>query len=181
MISISGKNGFSPFERLLERLGISPLVFLLAFFFGAAPVFCNPSIGKDQVVLDKKTGLMWQRNDSYGELKKGMNWYEAQEYVDKKNTQKFAGHDDWRLPTLDELNHLWDASRPVKSKDGEPIGLPQEFQDGGSYYLWTGNERGLDNAWYFGLGHKENYFNLKDLGDLDQGVKMVRNPKAGEG
>ena len=26
----------------------------------------------------------------------------------------------------------------------------------------------------FGLGFKEEYFNLKDLGDLDQGVKMVR-------
>jgi len=40
--------------------------------------------------------------------------------------------------------------------------------------LWTAKERGLENAWYFGLGFKEEYFNLKDLGDLGQGVKMVR-------
>ena len=89
----------------------------------------------------------------------------------------FAGHSDWRFPTLEELNNLWDASRPVSSKDGEKIGLPREFKGKGSYYLWTSNERGLDNVWYFGLGHKENYFNLKDLGDLDQGVKLVRTAK----
>ena len=42
---------------------------------------------------------------------------------------------------------------------------------------YPGNERNLDNAWYFGLGQKEDYFNLKELGDLDQGVKMVRETK----
>ncbi len=161
------------------RVVLPALLFFLSL--GIAPVFGNPSIDKGPIVLDQKTGLMWQRNDSFNELKKGMDWYEAQEYVDKKNAQKFAGFNDWRLPTLEELNKLWDASRPIKNKDGENIGLPKEFADGGSYYLWTSNERGLDNAWYFGLGHKENYFNLKDLGDLDQGVKLVRNAKEGEG
>ena len=125
-------------------------------------------------VLDKKTGLMWQSDDSYHELKKGLNWYDAQEYLERKNMEKYAGHSDWRLPKLEELNALWNASLPLKSKDGEAIGLSTQFQGGGSYYLWTSNERGLDNVWYFGLGQKENYFNLKDLADLDQGVKMVR-------
>lgn len=128
-------------------------------------------------VLDSTTGLMWQKTDSHHDRKKGMNWYEALEYVDSKNAEKFAGYNDWRLPTLDELRQLWDSKRPVKSKDGEPIGLPEVFASGGSYYLWTGTERNLDNAWYFGLGQREDYWNLKDLGDLDQGVKMVRKAR----
>ena len=128
-------------------------------------------------VLDSRTGLMWQKTDSYHDRKKGMNWYEALEYVDGKNTEKFAGYNDWRLPTLDELRQLWDSKRPVESKDGDPIGLPKMFASGGSYYLWTGTERNLDNAWYFGLGQKEEYWNLKDLGDLEQGVKMVRKAR----
>jgi len=128
-------------------------------------------------VVDSRTGLMWQKSDSYHDLKKGMSWYQALAYVDRQNLEHFAGHSDWRLPTLAELQSLWDPARPLKSKDGEPIGLPPGFQSGGSYYLWTANERNLDNAWYFGLGQKEDYFNLKELGDLDQGVKMVRDAK----
>lgn len=132
-------------------------------------------------MVDRQTGLMWQKADSYHELKKGVNWYEAQEYIDGKNARKFGGHGDWRLPTLEELKAIWDASRSLKSKDGEDIGLPEAFATGGSYYLWTANERGLDHAWYFGLGHKEDYFNLKDLGDLEQGVMMVRASGESEG
>ncbi len=131
-------------------------------------------------VTDETSGLLWQQADSYHELKKGMNWYEALEYVALKNLEKFAGFDDWRLPTRGELKSLYDQSRPVKSKGGERIGLPPVFKSGGSYYLWTTNERGLDNAWYFGLGFKEDYFNLKELGDLDQGVKMVRGKPTAE-
>ena len=128
-------------------------------------------------VLDTRTGLMWQKADSYHDVKKGMDWYEALEYVDGKNAQKFGGYSDWRLPTLDELNEIWDPKRPLASKDGEPIGLPGVFAPGGSYYLWTGTEQNLNNAWYFGLGQHEDYWNLKDLGDLDQGVKLVRKAR----
>ena len=128
-------------------------------------------------VTDESTGLVWQKGDSFHDLKKGLNWYDALEYVTLKNSQKFAGYDDWRLPSLNELNNLWQSSGKVKSKDDETLGLAPEFQKGGSYYIWTGEERGLDHAWYFGLGQKENYFNLKDLADLEQGAKMVRAHK----
>lgn len=146
----------------------------------AAPGWAGPArftTDSKGTVLDTRTGLMWQKADSYHEVKKGMSWYEALEYVDGKNTEKFAGYSDWRLPTLDELRQIWDSKRMIESKDGEPIGLPEVFAGGGSYYLWTGTERNLNNAWYFGLGQHEDYWNLKDLGDLDQGVKVVRKAR----
>ena len=175
-----------PLQPFLRSARILFFAFLLAPFLNISPSFADPATGsrfkgQGEVVVDRQGGLMWQKADSFHELKKGLNWYDAQEYIDKKNAQKFGGYNDWRLPALEELNNLWDVSRPVKSKDGERIGLPREFKEGGSYYLWTANERGLDNVWYFGLGHKENYFNLKELGDLDQGVKMVRTPKGSKG
>jgi uncharacterized protein DUF1566 len=170
------------FKRTLISNWILLFAILLSPVLNSSPAHAGSSAGSrfdidGDVVVDRLKGLVWQRADSYHELQKGLNWYDAQEYIDKKNSQKFSGHSDWRLPTLEELNSLWDAARPVKSKDGEGIGLPGEFKEGGSYYLWTASERGLDNAWYFGLGHKENYFNLKELGDLDQGVLMVRSLK----
>jgi len=161
---------FRHFEIFLLFLVITPSVSAWA-----EPVrFTAESNG---TVVDTHTSLMWQKSDSFHEVKKGMNWYQALEYVDGKNAEKFGGYDDWRLPTLEELKQLWDPKRPLTSKDGDPIGLPEVFASGGSYYLWTGTEQNLNNAWYFGLGQREDYWNLKDLGDLDQGVKMVRNTR----
>lgn len=163
-------------KRCVNGLGkvfmAAAVLVLVSPLHGSAASF---TVNKNGTVTDSRTGLVWQTGDSYVELKKGLNWYEALEYVETKNKKKFAGHDDWRLPTLEELGALWDSSRPSRSKDEEAIGLPKGFAEGGSYYLWTSNERGLDNAWYFGLGQKENYFNLKDLADLEQGVRMVRS------
>jgi len=147
----------------------------LVFFLNVIPVGAAGLVdNQNNTVTDSDTGLVWQKGDSFHELKKGLNWYEAWEYISIKNLEKFAGHDNWRLPTRKELNDLWISSGKLKSKDDEILGLPNGFEGGGSYYIWTGDERGLDHAWYFGLGHKENYFNLKDLADLEQGVKMVR-------
>ena len=173
------KNNFYPSQvKVLRRLRC--LGVILATVMIAGTTYLNIAWAARYIdqgngtVADQNSGLLWQQADSYHELKQGMNWYQALEYVDLKNAEKFAGFTDWRLPTIGELKSLYDASRPIKNKDGESIGLPEPFRNGGSYYLWTNTERGLENAWYFGLGFKEEYFNLKDLGDLDQGVKMVR-------
>ena len=173
------KNNFYPSQmKILRRLRYFWIILATVIITGTP--FLNSAWAAGYIdqgngtIADQNSGLLWQRADSYHELKQGINWYLALEYIDLKNAEKFAGFGDWRLPTLKELKSLYDASRPIKSKDGERIGLPEPFKNGGSYYLWTNTERGLENAWYFGLGFKEEYFNLKDMGDLDQGVIMVR-------
>jgi hypothetical protein len=179
LVLIQKKNNFYPSQtKMLFRLRF--LSALLVAVIITSSIYINIAWATRYIdhgngtVEDQNSGLLWQKADSYHELKKGINWYQALEYVDFKNAKGFAGFDDWRLPTLEELKNLYDPSRPAKSKDGERIGLSESFRNGGSYYLWTNTERGLENVWYFGLGFKEEYFNLKDLGDLGQGVKMVR-------
>jgi len=55
-------------------------------------------------VSDSATGLMWMEQDS-GE---GVNWVDALAFCENAEV---AGHNDWRLPTIKELNSIVDYSK----------------------------------------------------------------------
>jgi serine/threonine-protein kinase len=57
---------------------------------------------KEAVVLDRQNGLAWQRTTS----EEPMVWKDGFGYIDRLNETKFAGFDDWRYPTSDELATL---------------------------------------------------------------------------
>jgi hypothetical protein len=74
----------------------------------------NPAYGKnefhdngDGTITDRATGLMWSQSDSA----RGMNWREALAWAQNQNTAKFLSHDDWRLPSVKELQSIVDYSR----------------------------------------------------------------------
>ena len=55
-----------------------------------------------KVVNEHATGLMWQQDEDSTRF----TWKEAEAYVAKMNTEKFAGYDNWRMPTAVELTSL---------------------------------------------------------------------------
>jgi serine/threonine protein kinase len=55
---------------------------------------------------DPTTGLMWTKKDNAREV----NWKQATNYC--RNLQ-LAGHSGWRLPTIDELQGIYDANANV--------------------------------------------------------------------
>lgn len=55
-------------------------------------------IGKNKVVIDKRTFLMWDQRGSYS----SMSFHNAKKWIMKLNKRRFAGHNNWRLPTLEE-------------------------------------------------------------------------------
>ena len=57
---------------------------------------------KENVVLDNQTGLIWQRGASTVRTV----WKEGFNYIEKLNSDSFAGYNDWRYPTEDELASL---------------------------------------------------------------------------
>lgn len=62
--------------------------------------------GDDQTVTDQATGLIWQRQGC-----DIANIQRIRRYVEDLNQQRFAGSDEWRMPTLDEAMSLMTAER----------------------------------------------------------------------
>ena len=62
----------------------------------------------DGTVTDTETNLMWKQTDAYQDTSKWCNWFGAGAYVKDLNISKFAGFENWRLPTLEEAEELCD-------------------------------------------------------------------------
>ena len=65
---------------------------------GISNNFEMQNINGNLVVIDYTTGLMWQRSGS----PKYLDYYSSKEWIEELNSKRFAGYNDWRLPTLEE-------------------------------------------------------------------------------
>jgi len=101
----------------------------------------------DGTITDYLTGLMWQQSGS----PKHMKYENAKAYVEKLNRDRFAGHKDWRLPTLDELKTLVTSDKQSNGCYIYPI-----FNDD-QHMCWSSDRHGSDRMWYiFFLGGEDN-------------------------
>lgn len=106
-------------------------------------------------VLDRATGRTWLKNiDSRHAM---LNWQAAFESIDRMNRMRLHGFDDWRLPTILELESLTDMGRHSPSlPHGHPFSNVQEF-----YWSSTTSMYDTDYAWVLylqdgavGVGYK---------------------------
>jgi len=89
-------------------------------------------------VTDLTSGLMWQQEGSPA----GMKWAQAKEYVNKLNRERFAGHANWRLPTIEELASLMKSGRAKGNLYVHPVFSARQE------YCWSADTFGPDMAWY---------------------------------
>lgn len=97
------------------------------------------------VVIDHASGLMWQQSGSANSI----TYENAKEYIQELNRQKFAGFNDWRLPTLEEAMSLME---PKKLNDN--LYIDPKF-DANQWWIWTADQvSGESRAWvvYFRFG-----------------------------
>lgn len=99
--------------------------------------------GYGKVVYDRTTGLMWQQSGS-----DNIGCESAKKYICNLNHEKFAGYNDWRLPTLEETMSLM---KPTKNKDG--LYTAPEF-DNKQSKIWTSDMYKASYVWvvFFDLG-----------------------------
>jgi len=136
----------------------------------------NPNYGKndfvdnkDQTITDRATGLMWSKGDS----KKGMNWEAALAWVQAKNRENYHGHNDWRLPSVRELQSIVDYVRLPEAAASTNVATainplfrctPITNQEGNvdCPYYWTStscyhgpSNREYRSAWYVAFGRSQ--------------------------
>lgn len=117
---------------------------------------------KDGTITDRATGLMWQKSGSDTFMK----YEDAELYIGEINRTKFAGYDDWRLPTVDEL-----ASLLMPEKQSQGLYISPIFADTQSW-CWTSDKRISGGAWhiYFLFGSVD-WYNL----NVNYFVRAVRS------
>lgn len=94
--------------------------------------------GVPGVVIDQRTSLMWQQGGiDIGSLR------HIQRNMDDLNRSRFAGFDDWRLPTMEEALSLMEPEKngkglhlhPVFSREQPFIFVAAKRQPGGCWFV----------------------------------------------
>jgi hypothetical protein len=105
----------------------------------------------DETVIDHELGLMWKKTDSMSDLKKWVNYQEAVDYARELRENKFAGYDDWRLPTKDEMLSLYDESLSQTDKFGKTIHISGKFTSGCGFSMIAKQVDGRMRTWVLNL------------------------------
>ena len=95
----------------------------------------------DGTISDTQSNLMWKKDDSFKEFGYGINWFEAQDYCEMLNEKKFAGYDDWRLPSGEEAKSAFSFTQSNSDKDGAETHISELFEPGGGHNTWTYEEK----------------------------------------
>jgi len=132
----------------------------------------------DGTITDQATGLMWTKADSG----KAMDWPHALHYAEKLRS---AGHDDWRLPNVRELQSIVDYSRApdasAPAARGPAIDPVFETSDPEAWY-WTSTTH-LDNGfgYYVCFGRALSAWRYQGQKMNAHGAGAVRSdPKTGD-
>jgi TIR domain/Protein of unknown function (DUF1566) len=90
-----------------------------------------------KLVIDHATGLIWQQSGSPN----SKTYTDAKKYIRQLNASRFAGYNDWRLPTLEETMSLMESE-----KHGE-LYLDPIF-DRKQWWIWTADKTSVGRAWF---------------------------------
>jgi hypothetical protein len=100
----------------------------------------------DGTVLDTKTKLMWATKDNGSDIR----WQDAKSHCEN---YRGGGYTNWRMPTLDELEGLYDESkhRPAACYGRSNIHVVTELIDITCFSPWA-SETSQDEAAIFDFG-----------------------------
>jgi len=124
-------------------------------------------------VYDSLSSLTWSANDSQLDLEKEVSWTEAEQYAKDMNQKKFAGHNDWRMPTIHEALSLFDKDKLNKDSAGAEIHIDSVFNPGGANCTWTTETRGKEAQIVFYVNGFPYWYDKNDK-TISHAVRLVR-------
>ncbi len=110
-----------------------------------------------EIAIDRRTDLMWQLEGIH--LGRKVTWAQAESDIQKLNIESAAGHNNWRLPELKELQGLLCC---INKNDWEDRGKPYVSK-------WFQNE-GISILNQIGIGHQQK---MKQIMSVFTGVSIV--------
>jgi len=127
---------------------------------------------QDGTIMDTHNGVTWVKNphtDLPDKFKECMTWKDALGACKDLN---FAGHKDWRLPTVEELRSLVNYTRGAK--DNEPVLDIAIFPDAKCSWYWTSTPCAWSSsgAWCVSFYYGNVLYEFKDVGNY---VRPVRS------
>jgi hypothetical protein len=136
-----------PFPRRKEPITVSEDDFIDVFKLNEnwrpLEYIENDFEDRGETVMDHATGLLWQKSGSDEYL----TYEQAGAYVERLNSERFAGYNDWRLPTIDELTSLLE---PEEQSNGLYI---NPIFDAKQLWCWSSDRRSPGGAWNVNFDH----------------------------
>jgi len=133
----------------------------------------------EHAVIDTETRLMWMRTDSMNDMEKWVNYQESVDYVRNLCELKFAGFSDWRLPTRDEMDTLFNKSYSLNDKFGKKIHISECFSPGGGFSVISQQVSGRMRIFVLNLRTGE-YTHPDGLWTLTEAARAVRTIRVDE-
>lgn len=127
---------------------------------------------QNETITDNETGLVWFKKDSRQMTGKWMHLEKARKFATEKNAERFGGHDDWRIPKMEDVKTLFDKNCSNKDFGNNEIHIPSVFEPGGADSTWTDTVNG-DRAMMFSLVKgRSSWINV--FGEGPFAVRLVR-------
>ena len=133
----------------------------------------------DGTITDTQTGLMWKQTDTMNDLKKWVNYQDSVDYVRELREQKFAGYEDWRLPTQVEMQTIYDESFFNKDLYDKDIHISEQFASGGGFSMMCQSPSGRTRTWILNirdgsLDSPEGAGNIGAVWTISEAARAVR-------
>ena len=108
---------------------------------GIAHLYLASERHGEKLVIDYVTGLTCQQTGSSN----SMNYTEAEKFIRELNAKRFAGYEDWRLPSLEEAMSLMEREEKSGGLYIDPV------FDRRQQWIWTADKSSASSCWVVGF------------------------------